>query len=58
MLRAPPVPLGQRWLDWSVPLPPPFSLDLRLVGIQQRQQARIVGIVGVVDDRVLKVRRR
>src|SRR2546430_5727062 len=34
------------------------SIHDLLAGVQQRQEARCVGIVGAVDDRVLKVRRR
>ena len=55
MLRAPPAPFGQRWLDCVWPLPPPFSLTWGCAGIEQGQQTRIVRVVGVVDDRVLQV---
>ncbi len=41
----------------SAPLPPPFSLTCGCPAIQQREQSRIVRIVGVVDDGVLQIRR-
>ena len=53
VLRAPPCPFGQRWIDCVPPLP--VFIDLRLAGIQQRQQPGIVRVVGVVDDGVLEI---
>ncbi len=44
VLRGPPLPLGMRWMEWQVASAAAVFVHLRLAGIEQRQQAGIVGI--------------
>ena len=54
MFLAPPLPFGQRWLEWG-PHPRLVLVHLRLAGVQQGEQTGIVRVGGFVDQDVHQV---